>query len=198
MNNWRVEVERFCPSLRVRLWRGESSLELPAARQTADLVVINYAQLRLLSPAIAHLSWLAVILDEAQYIKNPDSQTAQAARALQGEHRLTLTGTPVENRLLDLWSILSFAMPGALGTRSVFLRRFNAKNDLLARRRVAARVRPFLLRRTKGQVAKDLPDRVEEDLFCELDGGQETVYRAELKRARQLLLQLKTNRKSVV
>jgi len=193
MDNWCVEAKRFYPSLRVRLWRRESSQELPAARQTADLVVINYAQLRLLSPAIAHLSWLAVILDEAQYIKNPDSQTAQAARALQGEHRLTLTGTPVENRLLDLWSILSFAMPGALGTRSVFLRRFNAKNDLLARRRVAARVRPFLLRRTKAQVAKDLPDRVEEDLFCELDGVQETLYRAELKRARQLLLQLKTN-----
>jgi hypothetical protein len=193
MDNWRVEAERFYPSLRVRLWRRESSLELPAARQTADLVVINYAQLRLLSPAMANLSWLAVILDEAQYIKNPDSQTAQAARALQGEHRLTLTGTPVENQLLDLWSILSFAMPGALGTRSVFLRRLNAKNDLLARRRVAARVRPFLLRRTKAQVAKDLPDRVEEDLFCELDGAQETLYRAELKRARQLLLQLKTN-----
>src|SRR5437763_5638433 len=193
MDNWCVEAKRFYPSLRVRLWRRESSQELPAARQTADLVVINYAQLRLLSPAIAHLSWLAVILDEAQYIKNPDSQTAQAARALQGEHRLTLTGTPVENRLLDLWSILSFAMPGALGTRSVFLRRFNAKNDLLARRRVAARVRPFLLRRTKAQVAKDLPDRVEEDLFCEIDGQQETLYRAELKRARQLLLQLKTN-----
>src|SRR6266550_3980760 len=117
MDNWRVEVERFCPSLRVRLWRGEPSLELSAARQTADLVIINYAQLRLLSPELADLPWLAVILDEAQYIKNPDSQTAQAARALQGEHRLTLTGTPIENRLLDLWSILSFAMPGALGTR---------------------------------------------------------------------------------
>ena len=193
MDNWRAEAERFYPRLRVRLWRGESSLELPAARQTADLVVINYAQLRLLSPAIADLSWLAVILDEAQYIKNPDSQTAQAARALQGEHRLTLTGTPIENRLLDLWSILSFAMPRALGTRSLFLRRFSAKNDPLARRRIAARVRPFLLRRTKAQVAKDLPDRVEEDLFCEMDGQQETLYRAELKRARQLLLQLKTN-----
>jgi SNF2-related domain/Helicase conserved C-terminal domain/SWIM zinc finger len=193
MDTWRLEAERFYPSLRVRLWRGESGPELAAARQTADLVIVNYAQLRLLSPAIADLSWLAVILDEAQYIKNPDSQTAHAARALQGEHRLTLTGTPIENRLLDLWSILSFAMPGALGTRSLFLRRFNAKNDLLARRRVAARVRPFLLRRTKAQVAKDLPDRVEEDLFCEMDGAQETLYRAELKRARQLLLQLKTN-----
>src|SRR5438270_536838 len=193
MDNWRVEAERFYPGLRVRLWRGEPSLELSAARQTADLLIINYAQLRLLSPNLADLPWLAVILDEAQYIKNPDSQTAQAARALQGEHRLTLTGTPIENRLLDLWSILSFAMPGALGTRSHFLRRFSAKNDPLARRRVAARVRPFLLRRTKAQVAKDLPDRVEEDLFCEIDGQQETLYRAELKRARQLLLQLKTN-----
>lgn len=193
MDTWRAEAERFYPTLRVRLWRGESSLELSAARETADLVIINYAQMRMLSPAIADLSWLAVILDEAQYIKNPAAQTAQAARALQGEHRLTLTGTPIENRLLDLWSILSFAMPGALGTRSLFLRRFNAKNDPLARRRLAARVRPFLLRRTKAQVAKDLPDRVEEDLFCEMDGEQETLYRAELKRARQLLLQLKTN-----
>src|SRR5206468_1947716 len=114
--------------------------------------------------------------------------------ALQGEHRLTLTGTPIENRLLDLWSILSFAMPGALGTRSLFLRRFSAKNDPLARRRIAARVRPFLLRRTKAQVAKDLPDRIEEDLFCEIEGEQKTLYRAELKRAQQILLGIKTQK----
>jgi SNF2 family DNA or RNA helicase len=133
-------------------------------------------------------------LDEAQYIKNPDSQTAQAARALKAEHRLALTGTPIENRLLDLWSIMSFAMPGALGNRAHFLRRFDAKDDPLARRRLAARVRPFLLRRTKAQVAKDLPDRVEEDLLCEMEGTQKTLYQAELKRARQLLLGLKTDK----
>ncbi len=193
-DNWRAEAERFYPGLRVRIWRGEPAEELSAARETADLIVVNYAQLRFLSPAIAQAQWQAAILDEAQYIKNPDSQTAQAARALKAEHRLALTGTPIENRLLDLWSIFAFAMPGALGDRAHFIRRFNAQDDPLARRRLAARVRPFLLRRTKGQVAKDLPDRVEEDLLCEMEGEQKTLYRAELKRARQLILGLKSNK----
>lgn len=193
-DNWRAEAERFYPGLRVRIWRGEAVEELSAARESADLIVINYSQLRFLSPAIARAQWQAAILDEAQYIKNPDSQTAQAARALQADHRLALTGTPIENRLLDLWSIMAFAMPGALGHRALFLKRFNAQDDPLARRRLAARVRPFLLRRTKGQVAKDLPDRVEEDLLCEMEGEQKTLYRAELKRARQLILGLKSNK----
>jgi SNF2 family DNA or RNA helicase len=193
MDNWRAEAERFYPSLRVRLWRGEGAEEIEGARQGADLIVMNYAQLRLLSPAIATNQWLAAILDEAQYIKNPDSQTAQAARALKADHRLALTGTPIENRLLDLWSILAFAMPGVLGSRAHFLRRFNAQDDPLARRRLAGRVRPVLLRRAKSEVAKDLPDRVEEDLFCEMEGEQRLLYRAELKRARQILLRLKTN-----
>lgn len=194
MDNWRVEAERFYPELRVRLWRGESHKELPPARKTADLIVVNYAQLRALSPEITNVPWFAAVLDEAQYIKNPDSQTAQTARALRAEHRLALTGTPIENRLLDLWSIIGFAMPGVLGNRTQFLRRFDTKDDPLARRRLAARVRPFLLRRTKGQVARDLPDRVEEDLLCEMEGRQLTLYQAELKRARQILLGLKTNR----
>ena len=193
-DNWRSESERFYPGLRVHIWRGEPADELPAAREKFDLIVINYSQLRFLSPAIANVQWQTAILDEAQYIKNPDSQTAQAARALKADHRLALTGTPIENRLLDLWSILSFAMPGALGNRAHFLRRFNAQEDPLARRRLAARVRPFLLRRTKNQVAKDLPDRVEEDLLCEMEGEQKTLYRAELKRARQIILGLKSNK----
>ena len=193
MDNWRAEAERFYPTLRVRVWRGEPVEELTAARESADLLVLNYSQLRALSPAISRLTWRVAILDEAQCVKNPDSQTAVAARALTAEHRLALTGTPIENRLLDLWSILAFAMPGALGNRAHFLRRFNAQDDPLARRRLAARVRPFLLRRTKAQVATDLPDRVEEDLLCEMEGPQLTLYRAELKRARQIVLGLKTH-----
>ncbi len=194
-DNWRAEAERFFPGLRVRIWKGESAAELARrADVRRPLLVINYSQLRFLSPAIAGVAWQAAILDEAQYIKNPSSQTAQAARALKAEHRLALTGTPIENRLLDLWSIFAFAMPGALGNRTHFLRRFDSKDDPLARRRLAARVRPFLLRRTKAQVEKDLPDRVEEDLLCEMEGEQRTLYRAELKRARQLILGLKTDR----
>jgi len=193
-DNWRAEAERFYPGLRVHVWRGEPAEALTAARENAGLIVLNYAQLRSLSPAIGRVAWQAVILDEAQCIKNPDSQTAAAARALTAEYRLALTGTPIENRLLDLWSILAFAMPGALGNRAHFLRRFNAQDDPLARRRLAARVRPFLLRRTKAQVATDLPDRVEEDLLCEMEGKQQTLYRAELKRARQFILGLKSNK----
>ena len=193
MDNWRAEAERFYPSLRVILWRSAPGARLSLARESADLIIINYPQLRSLSPEITKVHWLAAILDEAQCIKNPDSQTAQVARTLQADYRLALTGTPIENRLLDLWSILAFSMPGALGNRAHFLRRFDAKDDPLARRRLAARVRPFLLRRTKAQVAKELPDRIEEDLLCEMEGLQQKLYRAELKRARQLILGLKTN-----
>jgi SNF2 family DNA or RNA helicase len=178
----------------VRLWRGEEASELESARADADLVVVNYSQLRALSPQIAQHPWQAVILDEGQYIKNPDSQTAQAARALRADYRLALTGTPIENRLLDLWSIFAFCMPGVLGNRAHFTRTYNRSDDPFARRRLAARVRPFLLRRLKTQVAQDLPDRVEEDLFCEMESEQKTLYRAELKHAQQMLLHVTTQK----
>jgi SNF2 family DNA or RNA helicase len=111
---------------------------------------------------------------------------------LKSAHRLALSGTPIENRLLDLWSIMQFAMPGVLGARTAFGKAFDQKGDPLARRRLAARVRPFVLRRTKSEVAKDLPERIEEDLHCELDGPQGTLYRAELKKARAALLKINT------
>jgi superfamily II DNA or RNA helicase len=196
MTNWSAEAAHFAPSIRVRLLHKGAcdAAALKAARAEADVVVANYTQLRLLEAGLTATPWRAVILDEAQYIKNPESQTARIALALKAAHRLALSGTPIENRLLDLWSIMAFAMPGVLGNRAQFTRRFDQKNDPLARLRLSARVRPFLLRRTKGEVAKDLPDRIEEDLVCEMDGMQATLYRAELKRARQQLLKLKTAR----
>ena len=194
-DNWLSEGARFAPGLRVQvLMRGASDDVLKAARAAADLVVINYAQLRGLEMALSSTPWHAVILDEAQYIKNPDSQTAKAAWALRAGHRLALSGTPIENRLLDLWSIMGFAMPGVLGKRTAFAKTFDQRSDPFARTRLAARVRPFLLRRTKSEVAKDLPERSEEDLLCELEGEQATLYRAELKRARAALLNIKTTK----
>ena len=160
--------------------------------QVADVLVVNYAQLRRLQEPLEAVQWNAVVLDEAQAIKNPESQTAQGARRLKADHRLALTGTPIENRLLDLWSILAFAMPGVLGNRAQFQRSFGSAEDPLSRRRLAARVRPFLLRRTKSQVAQDLPDRVEEDLSCEMEGVQKRLYDAEFKKARALLLKVQT------
>ncbi|MCX6926528.1 MAG: DEAD/DEAH box helicase [Verrucomicrobia bacterium] len=194
MDNWHAEAAQFTPGLRVKLWSGSDSATLGDRLGEADLHVLNYAQLRLAGEGLCPVRWLAVILDEGQYIKNPNSQTAQVARALRAEHRLVLTGTPIENRLLDLWSLMTFAMPGVMGSRAHFARIYDSKDDPFGRRRLSARVRPFLLRRTKAQVAKDLPDRIEEDLFCEIEGEQKTLYRAELKRAQQLLLAIKTQK----
>src|SRR6185503_11182811 len=143
VDNWSKEARRFAPELRVLIWRGNAA-ETPNAVKQTDLFVINYAQLRSLDQTLAQIHWQAVILDEGQYIKNPDSQTAQAARSLKADHRLILSGTPIENRLLDLWSLMTFAMPGIMGNRAAFARNFSDVEDKFARSRLAARVRPFL------------------------------------------------------
>ena len=194
MDNWHAEAARFTPGLRVRIWSPGEIGSFGGELASADLHVLNYSQLRSLGESLVPVRWQTVILDEGQYIKNPNSQTAQVARALRADHRLILSGTPIENRLLDLWSLMSFAMPGVLSSRAQFARLYDAKGDPFARRRLASRVRPFVLRRTKAQVAKDLPDRIEEDLFFEIEGEQKTLYRAELKRAQQLLLGVKTQK----
>jgi hypothetical protein len=195
VDNWRSESARFLPELRVRTFqKGEiNAASLEASHGECDLVVINYAQLRSLEKTVLSLAWHAAVLDEAQAIKNPESQTARVAWSINAAHRLALSGTPIENRLLDLWSIMAFAMPGALGTRATFSKSFDQRGDPLARRRLAARVRPFVIRRTKSEVARDLPERTEEDILCQLEGEQATLYRAELKRARAALLKISTD-----
>ncbi|MHA3771922.1 DEAD/DEAH box helicase [Verrucomicrobiota bacterium sgz303538] len=191
-SNWQAEARRFLPGVRVRIWAGGTPEELNEAVRSCDLLVLNYAQLRLQSEALLACEWHAVIIDEAQAIKNPDSQTAKTACALRAVHRLAVTGTPLENRLLDLWSIFAFAMPGVLGQRARFTKDYDKAGDSMARRRLAGRVRPFMIRRTKNQVARDLPPRMEEDMLCELEGKQKTLYRAEMKRAQQMLLKINT------
>jgi superfamily II DNA or RNA helicase len=191
--NWQAEAGRFCPDLKVEVWNRSNAGKVGLDGQT-DLLVIHYPHLRLHEECLREVKWGAVILDEAQAIKNPTSQSAKAACALEARHRLALTGTPIENRLMDLWSIFAFAMPGILGSRASFNRIFDANEDPLARRRLAARTKPFLLRRTKKEVATDLPDRVEEDLIVEMEGTQATLYQAEIKRARAQLLKVETSR----
>jgi superfamily II DNA or RNA helicase len=185
--NWSQEATRFFPQLRTRTWK-TGDIEERIDPASFDLLIINYAQLRNRSEALQAIAWLAVIVDEAQNIKNPSSQSTQVLRSLHANQRIALTGTPIENRLMDLWSIFSFAMPGALGSRASFAKTFDNPKDPFARRRLSARTRPFLLRRTKNEVAKDLPDRIEEDLTIELEGIQQKLYQAELKRARAHLL----------
>lgn len=192
MDNWRAETKRFAPTLSAKVWARGELAQLPERIGEADLHVINYNQLRQLGAKLEPISFTAVVLDEGQYVKNPSSQTAKVARALHSAHRLALTGTPIENRLLDLWSLMAFAMPGVLGNRRQFGKLYDAKDDPFARLRLSSRVRPFLIRRTKAQVAQDLPERIEEDLYCEIEGEQKKLYDAERKRAQQLLLGVKT------
>jgi len=191
---WESEVKRFAPELPVRVMARKDPNAVREAIESKALLVCNYAQLRLRSDELLPVTWQATILDEAQAIKNPGSQTAQLAKMLNSTHRVALSGTPVENRLLDVWSLMSYAMPGILGTKKAFSGKFDGDSNPLAARRLGVRLRPFFLRRNKQQVASDLPPRIEEDLYCELEGSQQTLYQAELKRAQQHLLKIQTSK----
>ncbi len=145
----------------------------------ADLTLTTYALLRLDSDKLNARRWDTIVLDEAQAIKNPESQVAAAAFALNGDFRIALTGTPVENRLDELWSQFHFINRGLLGGRSDFQDRYAGpigQGDAEAAARLRARIRPFLLRRLKSEVAPELPPRTEGVLRCELDAEERAVY----------------------
>jgi superfamily II DNA or RNA helicase len=188
-HGWLTETARFAPSLAATAFTPVTATGSP----TSPLLIANYAQLRLQSAWFQKQSWDVVVLDEGQFIKNPTSQVAAVARALPSRHRLVLTGTPIENRLTDLWSLFAFAQPGILGTQAAFRRQYD-QDDPAALSRLHRRVRHFLLRRTKAEAAPDLPLRTEDDLVVELEGEQRRLYDAELKRARAQLLGVNTDR----
>ena len=192
-HGWLVESARFTPALNAAAYN--PSLANPDSQLAAaapQVLVANYSQLRINSEWFRAQKWDVVILDEGQFIKNPGSQVAAAARALPSRHRLVLTGTPIENRLTDLWSLFAFAQPGLLGTQTSF-RRQHDQADAAALSRLHRRVRHFLLRRTKAEAAPDLPSRTEDDIVVELEGEQRRLYDAELKRARSQLMGVDTN-----
>ncbi len=190
---WAGEVKKFASHLRVQVIRNKDELDIEHVRDHIDVLVLNYAQLRVNHEKLKTIPWLAMILDEGQQIKNPDSQASRAARDVRADNRLVLTGTPIENRLLDIWSLMAYAMPGVLGNRKYFTDRFDRRKDPDAHVRLGARLRPFLLRRTKNQVALDLPPRTEEDVFCKMESDQEELYRAELERIQNILLGFQTD-----
>lgn len=175
--NWHQEARKFRPGLKVSVYHGAGRRLDPEA----DLTLTTYAVLRLDIEQLRAVRWDTVILDEAQTIKNPSSQVAQAAYRLQGTFKLALTGTPVENRLDDLWSELSFANPGLLGSRDDFSQTYAkpiAAGEAGVAVRLRERVRPFVLRRLKGEVAKDLPPRTDITLPIELGEAEREAYHA--------------------
>ncbi|HEX3625485.1 MAG TPA: DEAD/DEAH box helicase [Verrucomicrobiae bacterium] len=195
LHNWRREAEKFTPDMRVLvLESGAARHNLRKLIPQRDLIVTNYALLRRDLEELQKFSFRAVILDEAQFIKNPGAQVTQSVKQLKCEHKLALTGTPLENRLLDLWSIVDFIQPGYLGTQEQFLETYeprgeNAESEQrIARRRLSSKLRPLLLRRLKKHVAKDLPDRIEERRDCPLGDEQRKLYLAELRRSREQVM----------
>jgi SNF2 family DNA or RNA helicase len=174
---WREQAARFRPGLRVSLYHGPGRALDPAA----GLTLTTYALLRGDAGELGSVAWDTVVLDEAQAIKNPDSQVARAAHALRARFRVALTGTPVENRLTELWSQLQFLNPGLLGPRRRFedgpARRI-AEGDAGAAAELRTRLHPFVLRRLKSQVARELPPRTEVVLHCELGPEERAVYEA--------------------
>lgn len=185
---WAGEAQKFAPNIRVLVIRSKDQAVVDDILANYDMVVVNYAQLRVCGENLNSIKWLTVILDEGQQIKNPDSKAAKAAREITSYNRLVLSGTPIENRLLDMWSLMAFSMPGVLGSRAYFKKRFDKRKDPQSQTRLAARLKPFLLRRTKSQVARDLPPRTEEEVFAKMEGIQNQLYKAELRRIQKALL----------
>ncbi len=190
VTNWQREARRFAPGLNLLIHQGSTRLRNSAfteAARSADLVLTSYPLLRLDAELLQSVTWYGTILDEAQNIKNPAAKQTQAARKLQSTFRFALTGTPVENRLSELWSLMHFLNPGYLGTQANFRRDFSVPierfGDPDATERLRKMIAPFILRRLKSdpRVIQDLPEKTEMKEYCTLSEEQATLYEAVVK-----------------
>jgi SNF2 family DNA or RNA helicase len=191
VGNWIHETRRFCPDLRLLVHHGIGrklgDAFLEAAGQS-DLVVTTYALAHRDRELLGKVQWGRVVLDEAQYIKNPAAKQSQAARSFEAAHRVALTGTPVENRLTELWSIMDFLNPGYLGSSGSFRTRFAVPieryHDKARSEQLRGLIRPFVLRRLKTDptVVADLPEKVESREFSYLTSEQASMYESCVKR----------------
>ena len=179
--NWEREAHRFTPNLRTLAIQGAGRQTLFGDQlKTADLVITSYALLRRDIDRYRATEFSTVVIDEAQHIKNPDSQNAQSAFSLKARHRLALTGTPLENSLADIWSLMNFLMPGYLGSRQDFRERFQKPIESAPsgpiHKRLIKRLQPYILRRLKRNVLTELPDKIEHIAYCELTESQKAAY----------------------
>jgi SNF2 family DNA or RNA helicase len=180
MMNWMEEAARFAPSLKVLLLQGKERMELFDQIDSADIVLTTYALLPRDEEKLREHQYHLVILDESHYIKNTRSKAAQTAGSLNARHRLCLSGTPLENHLGELWSQFHFLLPGLLGDEKSFNSQFRhpieRQDDPVRRMLLNRRIKPFLLRRTKDHVAKELPEKTEMIRRIEISGPQRDLY----------------------
>ncbi len=185
LDHWETKVHEYAPDLEPIVFHAGSRDRDPATLREARLVLTTYGILPRSADVLTAVEWEYVILDEAQKIKNPGTVTARLVRKLRARHRLAMTGTPIENRAAELWSIVEFLMPGYLGSAEDFNRRFAlpiASGSSPTLERLKRAVRPFKLRRLKQDVLPDLPPKVEDYRFCRLSPQQAAIYREILAR----------------
>jgi superfamily II DNA or RNA helicase len=178
--NWHSECTRFTPDLKVVEYTGMARGSLRKKFSKAHVILTTYGTVRRDILQLKETQFEYIVLDEAQAIKNPGSQVAKAARLLKANNRLALTGTPIENHLRDLWSIFEFLNPGMLGRASIFKLHTTESTDEESRKLLSHALRPFILRRTKKEVARELPDKFEQTIICNMGKQQEQLY-AELR-----------------
>jgi superfamily II DNA or RNA helicase len=190
--NWEAEAGKFTPDLRVLSLHGPQRREKFAQIPGHDLIITSYALLRRDAEQYRGIEFDTIVLDEAQHIKNRQTQNAQSVKSTRARHRIVLTGTPLENSVLDLWSIFDFLMPGYLGSAQDFRERYETAivrdKDSAAQARLARRLRPFLLRRLKREVAAELPEKIEQVSYCELGEDQRALYQEVLEAGRREML----------
>jgi superfamily II DNA or RNA helicase len=189
--NWQREIAKFAPGLKTVVWQGPNRSQNAPELEKADVMITSYALLRRDEELLQALDLRYVILDEAQHIKNPMSQTARSAKKLSSERRLALTGTPIENRLSELWSIFDFVSPGLLGQLKTFEERIARpidRGDMETAQRLRATIKPFVMRRLKRDVAADLPDKIEQEMIVPLAEEQAKLYKQVLGQVRKSVL----------
>lgn len=178
--NWQIEASKFTPKLKVLIYSGTQRDKNPETFAKYDLVITSYGITRIDIDILNTFYFNYVILDESQAIKNPDSIIAKSVGKLKSRHRLILTGTPLENSTMDLWSQLSFVNPGLLGAQKYFKNEFQLpiekQQDIEKTRKLNVIIKPFILRRQKSQVAKDLPEKIESVKFSEMTPDQAEKY----------------------
>jgi SNF2 family DNA or RNA helicase len=178
--NWEVEARKFTPELKVFVYTGTHREKNIEQFDGYDLILTSYGIIRIDADLLKNYYFNYIILDESQAIKNPSSNIAKAVTQLNSRHRLILSGTPLENTTLDLWSQMTFINPGLLGTerffRNEFLLPIEKKNDEQKMQRLYAIIKPFILRRHKSQVATELPEKIENIQYCTMHPAQEELY----------------------
>jgi len=193
IHNWQHEINRFVPSLKVKAYIGSTRGKLEDSTTNADIIVTSYGILRNDLEQFTREHFLYIILDESQTIKNPGSKTYASVIQLKADYRLVLSGTPIENSLTDLWAQFNFINPGLLGNLNFFQTEFQfpveKHGDENKKERLKQLIAPFIMRRSKAKVAKELPELSEQLIQCDMNEVQEVFYDKEKSKARNLILE---------